>query len=250
MPFFFMFLVSLCGRFAVRVSVGGVHPSLCFFVAVSLPCSLQRKLPLMLCGDFNSPTSSAVYKLLASNSDHDRLRWGVQACKSSQWLFEQSVSAIRAPCFTPYAFMPTHACGVRTRLQTPDILSGVGLPGPCSHHPHTLSLPSVPLPRPWYPTPGVYQDDPDARGLATGPLQLAVQPVPSKQAVPPPVPGIRVRHSVWCVLSPPFALVMFQPFPWSIPSLLCGGYPLPLAPAPRTCFPTPSFSPLCHRPRY
>ncbi len=106
-------LVHVLGFFVWAVCcpcVGGwCAPLTVFFVAVSLPCSLQRKLPLMLCGDFNSPTSSAVYKLLASNSDHDRLRWGVQACKSSQWLFEQSVSAIRAPCFTPCAFIPRHA---------------------------------------------------------------------------------------------------------------------------------------------
>ena len=37
-------------------------------------CNVQHKLPLVLCGDFNSPTTSAVYKLLASNFDHGRLR--------------------------------------------------------------------------------------------------------------------------------------------------------------------------------
>jgi hypothetical protein len=28
----------------------------------------------MLCGDFNSPTASAVYKLLALNADRDHIR--------------------------------------------------------------------------------------------------------------------------------------------------------------------------------
>jgi hypothetical protein len=87
---------------------------------------VQRDLPLILCGDFNSSATSAVYKLLANNVEYGRLRY-VSRCgvcvalrvRSRDELGPHPAGVLQSPSVS--SCVAVHGCRRRSTLKAEDM---------------------------------------------------------------------------------------------------------------------------------